>query len=230
MATRIQTKSNDAASATTIDAILDSPVTAGNKLVVFGKQNVDFTPTGGMVTDTLGNTYAVDWDLTAATAGVDNVGDLAVWSTISGSSGACTVTFNPGVAAGRIAIAVREYNGLGVHDGTTRNAVLITTTASPTSGAFTPSAATGVIFAFIIGSQTPTWEGEYGDATVNVNGGRLWTAVDESVTAASQSADATQASAVNDCGALWYPDAGGGGGPAALSVRMSEAQIGGSLF
>lgn len=207
MATRIQTKANDALSASTIDAVMDSNVTAGTRLVVLAKLNADFTPNASQITDTRGdNTWSLDWSAATQTAGTDALGDYAVFSTVVQSSGPMTVTFNPAVT-GRIGVVVREYSGLGAHDGSTRNITYFTTSTTPSSGNVTPSAANGVLFGFLSSSQTQTWEAEYGDATVDTNGGRFHTAVDETVTAAAQAADSTQSSTTWDCGVIWYPDA-----------------------
>lgn len=211
MATRVQSKANGANGVNTIDAVMDSNVTAGNKLVAIVKYGIDFTPDPSMMSDTSsGDAWTLDWDVSSQIVGVGALADHAVFSKVVTVSGPCTVTFNPAGSTGRIAIAVREYSGLGAHDGTTRSVTFLTNNGTPTSGSFTPAAANGVILAFVSSSQTVTFEAGYDDTNGEGVNGRLWTAVDESVTAEAQAADATQSAALWDCGALWYPDAASG--------------------
>lgn len=227
MATRVQTKSNGSAGANTISAVMDSNVTSGNKLVVLCKYQEDFSPSTSHISDTQGNTYTLDWSLATLVVDATTLADYAVYSCTVGSTAANTVTFNPAGGSTRIGIVVREYSGLGTHDGSTRNSTHASSTTTPTSGSFTPSAASGVIFAFISSSQTQTWEAEYGDATEEGNG-HFHTAVDESVTAASQSADSTQSSTLCDCAAIWYQDGAVAGAspkaPGTQFVRGRKAQ------
>jgi len=219
MATHIQTKANDGNGVSTIAAVMDSNVTAGNRLVVLTKLSNDFTPAAGQVTDSLGNTYTLDWsEAAAAAAGVAALADYAVFSTVSGSTGACTVTFNPAVS-GRIAIAVREYSGLAAHDGTNRGVTLLQTSTTPLSPDVTPTSADGVFFAFVSSSQSQTWEADYGDATTEVSGGRFWTATDPNSSTSAQSATSTQVSTPWDCGLIWYADTSGGSGVSVAWIR-----------
>jgi hypothetical protein len=212
MATRIQTKANGNASASSISAVMDSNVTAGNKLVVICKGGADFTPSTSHISDTQGNTYVMDWSAADNLVDITSLGDYVVYSTTIGSTGACTVTFNPAVS-GRISIAVREYSGLGDHDGSTRSITYLTNSTTPSSGNITPSAATGVIFALLSCTQFNSFEADYTDTT-NDGDGRFLTAVDEAVTAAAQSADATlDLTTFWDCGAIWYPDAAAASAP-----------------
>lgn len=211
MATRVQSNSNGLNGVNTIDVVMGSNVTSGNKLVAIVKYGQDFTPDPSMLSDTLSaGDWTLDWDISGQIVGVGALADHAVFSKTFDVSGPCTVTFNPAGATGRIAMAVREYSGLGEHDGTTRSVTFLTNNGTPTSGSFSPGSANGVIFGFVSTSQTVTFEAGYDDTNGEGVNGRLWTAVDEAVTAEAQSADATMSAGLWDCGAIWFPDAATG--------------------
>lgn len=194
---------NGSAAATSIAAAYGSNVTAGSRLVAAGKTAAGVALTSAMMTDTQGNTWVLDRSYTGTTS------RMGRWSTIAGSSGANTVTFNPNSSA-RIGIVVWEFSGLDPY-GSVGSDNTGTSTA-PDSGNFTPAAATGAAFAQIQSSQSVTWEADYATGAVNNGTGRIYDAYDLAPPASAQSASGTIVSTTWDCSAAWYPDTAAGGG------------------
>lgn len=211
MSSVVQQASAFSGSATTLDAVFGSNVTAGNTIVVLVKCGGNFTPSGTVTAS--GYTFNLDWDASDGNAGVNAIADHAVFSATVPSTAALTVNFASGIAANRLAIVAYECTPLAAHNGTARAIARFTNSANPSSGNITPGAATGLMFAFISAAQSNTWEADFANhVTTDTSNGRFHTGVDTAPTVAAQAADATLGgSAFWDCGVIWYAEASGGG-------------------
>lgn len=200
MATLVQAGvANGANGVTSIAAAYGSNVTAGSRLQVCVRCVFSVTMTAGMMTDTIGNTYDLDFQYsdTAVTR-------LGFYSCVNSSSAANTVTFNPASGSMRLGIGVWEFSGLDAYGSVSSGGT--GTSTAPDSGNFTPGAATGVVMAAMGSANGITWEADYGTGAISNATGRFYNAYDLAPAAAEQSASGTIVSAQWACAAAWYPD------------------------
>lgn len=191
--------------ASSVSAAFGSNATSGNRIVVAVRIATAVTMAASMVTDTLSNTYVLDYEPSLSG------GDYAFFSAPVSSSGACTVTFNPGSSA-RIGIVIFEVSGIAAYGGGAEAAASGTST-TPSSGNITPGAADGIFIAQITASSAPTWETDYATGAAGNGTGRLYGAYDINGSALAQSADATFGGSIAwTCAALWYADTAAAGG------------------
>lgn len=213
---------NGANPASSIAAAFGSNVTAGSRIVVGVRIGAAVALTSGMVTDTIGNTYSLDFEFASS------AGDMAFYSAPSPAGGANTVTFNPASSA-RIGIGIWEFSGLDAYGGQANGANGTSTT--PDSGNLTPAAATGVIIAIYTGSNAITWEADYATGAIaSAVTGRIAIAYDLAPPASAQSASGTITSAAWNCTAAWYPDAAGGGGGDTNAILLGGDLLNGGLL
>lgn len=195
---------NGANGVSSIAAILGSNVTAGSRIVVVTFSSNGVVHTGGMVTDTLLNTYVLDFEVAGS------LGDICFFSAPSPAGGANTVTYNPAVS-GRLGIIVAEVSGIGAYVATQTNSGT-GTSVNPATGAITPAAANGITFAQVTTAQTITWETDYATGAVSNGTGRVNMGFKLITTTDSEEATATIASSTWNAMIIRYPDAAGGGG------------------
>lgn len=203
-------------SANTINCAYSSNVTSGNLLRVVASIQQNTTFTSGMVTDSQGNTWTLDYQY----------GDTSLrfgfWSATAGSSAANTVTFNPGGVANRIGVAVWEETGGGAYGSQASGGTGTSTTAS--SGNFTPSTANGMAYAVYRSANAPTWGADWATgALAHQSTSRLAFAYDTNPPASAGDADATLTSSTWYMAAAWYDGAAAGGfvgwGPRIAGLR-----------
>lgn len=190
--------------ASSVAAAFGSNVTAGSRILVATFIGASVSHVSTMVTDTLSNTYALDFEFASA------AGDLVFFSAPSPSGGANTVTYNPGSSA-RIGIVIMEVSGIDAYAGS-QTSTNSGTSASPSSGAITPAAANGIAYSLTVANGQETWESDYSTGAVFNSTGRVNGAYKLISATSSENAEGTFGGSIAwNAMIIRYPDTAAGG-------------------